>query len=66
MANLKAERLNKRIEELEKETSGLYDQVAAIEAEKARLLEQLSSSRTLYFLNVPRELYEEWIMSRPS
>lgn len=53
--------LDERIRELEKDVSGLEDQVGAIEAEKSRLLAQPSSSRASTFLDVPRDLYEKWI-----
>ncbi|XP_070049879.1 uncharacterized protein [Nicotiana tomentosiformis] len=60
----KEDRLEERRGELEKDNSILHDRVAALEAEKAQLLALPSSSRTSYFPNVPRELYEEWIHAK--
>ncbi|XP_070054924.1 uncharacterized protein [Nicotiana tomentosiformis] len=55
---VKEDRLEERIGELEKDNSLLHDRVVALEAEKAKLLVQPSSSRTLDFPNIFRELYE--------
>ncbi|XP_070035981.1 golgin candidate 1-like [Nicotiana tomentosiformis] len=60
-ARAKEDQLKESIEELEKDNSVLHDRVAALEAEKAQLLAQPSSSHTSDFPNIPRELYKEWI-----
>ncbi|XP_070015027.1 peroxisomal and mitochondrial division factor 2-like [Nicotiana sylvestris] len=61
MAKLREEKLKERIGELEREVSSLGDQVIFLEAEKAQLLDQSSSSHTSIFPDVLQDLYEKWI-----
>lgn len=48
---------------MEKETFDLYDRVAALEAENAKLLEWPYLSKTSRFPNNPFDLYEDWIQA---
>lgn len=58
---LRESQLDEQIGELEKEVSSLGYQVIVLEAEKSQLLAQPSSSHASTFLDVPRNLYENWI-----
>lgn len=55
--------LLERVIIIEDDNARLLERVADVEAEKAQLLERPSKSHASEFLDIPRERYEDWILT---